>query len=316
MTQVFEDADLLVPLDSPEGEKREWKPRDPRVKKNAHIGQLKLLTAEIVFLSLGVDDVENCVVVYAGAAGGHHIPALAELYPKLQFYLYDPAPFAIKETQQLHIINGIFTNEIAAEWGRRRKERSVLFISDVRTSGDTAEEHEGEVEANMQMQARWVELMQPALKAYSLKFRIPFTIIEADRPYKYLGGRLVYQAYPKADSMELRLFGDSEDAMAGPEAITYDSRSLEQTVFYHNSIIRPNHELYANIFTETDEPYKDPQFDRGYDCTYFMYCVKRYLERTGRTRNLDKIVPAMVKRMVAITSQGNWTLGDRKVRTK
>lgn len=122
----------------------------------------------------------------------------------------------------------------------------------------------------------------------------------------------MYQAYPKADSMELRLMGDSEDAAAGSEAETYDSRNLEQVVFYHNSIIRPDHERYANIFTGTDVPYKDAMFDRGYDCTYLLYAVKRYMERIGRTQNLETIVPAMVKKMLITTSQGKWKFADRK----
>ncbi len=306
--RVFTDRDLLVPLDAPRSERRAWNKKEAAQLDNVYIGQLKLLAGEIEFLTLGVTSLDNCVVVYAGAAAGHHIPVLADLYKGLHFYLYDPAPFAIEETERIHIINGFFTDDVAREWGSR-EDIAVIFICDIRTSGPTAEEHESEVQSNMDMQARWVELMKPALRAYSLKFRIPFTIVEADQPFEYLGGKLVYQVFAPIASMELRLLGNAEDA---DKRVTYDSRALEQTVYYHNSVVRPNKNLWANVFTETDTPYMDPQFDNGYDCTVLLYCVKRYVALRGMKGNREALVLAMVRRMIQVTSQGKWTFAERK----
>ncbi len=312
---VFTDADLLVPLDAPRSQRRRWtKQEAAKLTSNLYIGQLKLLSVELAFLVLGVANIDDCVVVYAGAAGGHHIPALAQQFPGLRFFLYDPAPFAIEETEQLQInrlpegslCNGMFTDDLARLWSRRT-DVSVIFICDIRTSGDTAEEHESEVAANMAMQARWVDILRPSLRAYSLKFRIPYTIIEADEPFRYLGGKLIFQPFPKKDSMELRLLGERMDADAGGHAVTYDSRSLEEIVFYHNSVIRPNRRLYANIFTGDRKPYSDTQFDNGYDCTYLLHCVKRLHSDLDE----DEIL-ALVRDMIAITSQGHWTLKERK----
>lgn len=315
MALEFTDADLLVPLDAPMDERRAWNSKIPPPPTNTYIGQLKLLATEIAFLTLGTtEDLSNCVVVYAGAAGGHHIPALADKFRELEFYLYDPAPFAIEATDQLHIINGMFTDEVAHKWGSQT-EFGVLFICDIRTSGDTAEEHESEVASNMAMQAHWVDLLSPALRGYSLKFRIPYTVIEANKPFKYLGGSLIYQPYPKPFSMELRLLGNASDAEAGPLAVTYDSKALEQTVFYHNTVIRPNRNLYANIFSRHSTPsrdkYRDSQFDNGYDCTYFLYVVKRYQEMRGLP-DTEAVVQTIVSKMISITSQGKWTLAQRK----
>lgn len=305
---LFRDSDLLVPLDPPFSERKAWNRREASQLPNTYIGQLKLLSGEIALLALGLstEDLANSVIVYAGAAGGHHIPALAELIPDTTFYLYDPAPFAIESTDQLIIVNGMFTDETANEWAQYEDGR-VIFICDIRTSGDTAEEHESEVHANMQMQARWIEIMRPNLVAFFLKFRIPYTIIEADIPFKYLGGTLLYQPYAKPDSMELRLLGKGSE----PSTV-YDSKTLEQTVFYHNSVMRPNLDLYLNIFTGTSTSYSDPQFDNGYDCTFFLYSIMRFLQIHEKDKVTEATVLKIAQRMLSITSQGKWTLAQRK----
>lgn len=306
--EVFRDADILVPLNPPKSQRRPWDRKVPLPVTNTYIGQLKLLASEIAFLVLGIPPLPSRqhVIVYAGAAGGHHIPALASMYPAIDFYLYDPAPFAIKATKQIHIIQGLFTDEVAKEWGRRGEEElDVIFISDVRTSGDTAEEHESEIAENMAMQARWIDLVRPSW--WSLKFRIPYPVIESQEPFFYLRGKLIYQPYPKPVSMELRLIGNRQDAEAGPQEFVYDSQALEQTVFYHNTIVRPNRNRYANVFTGDAKPYDDPQFDNGYDCTYFLHCLKRYLDDGDETTTL-----ALANRLLSETSQGRWTLLQRK----
>lgn len=310
----FTDADILVPLYAPMSERLAWdsKKAPPH---NTYIGQVKLLAAEIAFITMGISDAaSDCVVVYAGAAGGHHIPALAALFPDTPFHLYDPAPFAIEATDQITIVNGLFTDEIARYWGEY-KEAYVIFISDVRTSGDTSEEHESEVASNMTMQARWIELIQP--QWWSLKFRIPYTVIEANEPFVYLGGQILYQAYAKPLSMELRLIGNAKNAAAGPLAVSYDSRALEQTVFFHNMHQRSQLNRYENVFTQDSKPYSDREFGHDYDPTYLLYTVKRYLEDYEADASdsgpevLEAMAIKLTKKMLETTSQGRWTLASR-----
>ena len=65
----------------------------PPVQSIAYWGQRKLLFSEIQFLtnvsSYNVP-LNQCVLVYIGAAGGAHIPFLAKLFPQLRMILYDP----------------------------------------------------------------------------------------------------------------------------------------------------------------------------------------------------------------------------------
>lgn len=276
----FDDYDLTVNLNPPRQQLRNW---NPNVKPpgNVHYGQIKLFAAEMAFFNMFVqDNMDECVIVYAGAASGQHIKPLSELFPNTEFHLYDPAKFAIKEEENIHIYNEIFTDEIALQW-KNYTEKDVIFISDVRTSGDTAEEHESEVDANMKMQAKWVQIMKP--KWASLKFRISYAVIERKQSYKYFNGTLIYQAYPKALSMEMRLFLNEEDIQNG---ITYNYNGplLEKTLFYHNTVIRPDLNRYVNIFTMDDSKYMwtGMNLNNGYDCTYLLHVVKHYVEKYGK----------------------------------
>jgi hypothetical protein len=53
---------------------------------------------------------------HAGAAPGCHVIILAKfLFPQLQYHLYDPAPFSISPSTNVHLYQECFTKEIACE---------------------------------------------------------------------------------------------------------------------------------------------------------------------------------------------------------
>ena len=97
--------------------------------KEMHLGQLKLLISEILFLTKYAKDGNK--VVYVGAAEGYHIPKLVELFPNLTFDLWDPAKFGIKETKTINIFNKFFKDEDAENYVKEHN--NILFISDIRT---------------------------------------------------------------------------------------------------------------------------------------------------------------------------------------
>jgi hypothetical protein len=82
------------------------------------------------------------IVVYAGAAPGNHIPILSDLFPEIEFHLYDPAPFKINPSNKIKIYNQYFLDKDALDW---KNKDNVYFISDIRTSDyhvKTEEENE------------------------------------------------------------------------------------------------------------------------------------------------------------------------------
>ena len=57
-------------------------------KIKIHLGQLKLLISEIMFLTKKAKDGDR--VLYVGAAEGYHTAKLADMFPTLTFDLWDP----------------------------------------------------------------------------------------------------------------------------------------------------------------------------------------------------------------------------------
>ena len=93
-----------------------------------HLGQLKLLLTEIMFLSKTWKHGKK--VLYVGAAHGYHIYYLAKMFPMLTFDLWDPGKFDIEEHPNIKIFNKFFTNDIAKSY--KAQGNNILFISDIR----------------------------------------------------------------------------------------------------------------------------------------------------------------------------------------
>ena len=187
-----------------------------------HLGQRKLLIAEIDFLN-NYGDMSN-EVVYAGAGPGYHIAKLADLFPRKIFYLYDPREFApeLAEYKNIYLHQEYFTDEIAAKY----KGSGVLFISDIRTAEKSGGDFEEEVIANLEQQARWCNIMKP--KMASLKFRMPFKTGEIE----YFDGIIRLQAWVGIDSAETRLWTTCKNKKK------YIYEEYSEKMFYFNRHLR------------------------------------------------------------------------------
>ena len=78
--------------------------------KKFHIGQLKLLFSEIIFLTKHSKNKNK--VLYVGAAAGTHIAYLADMFPNLTFDLWDPGQFDIEPRKNIKIFNQIYLYNI------------------------------------------------------------------------------------------------------------------------------------------------------------------------------------------------------------
>lgn len=221
-----------------------------------HLGQRKLLIAEIAFLVYN----NNCdTIVYAGAGPGVHMKEIAVLFPKKMFYLYDPRPFApeLKDFKNLVLFQDYFTDESASYYGSKFK--NVLFISDIRTSGN---DFEGEVMFNLTQQMKWCELIKPYMA--SLKFRLPFN---CDKSIKYYDGQIRLQAWVGIDSAETRLWTNCQNL------IEYDCKEYEEKMFYFNKHLR---------LGDYNEGQCKPM-DFCNDCAIEWLTWQAYAEKYGKT---------------------------------
>lgn len=275
------------------------------VEPNCHWGQRKLLFSEIEFLSSIDIPLDKCVVVYVGAAGGHHIPLLTHMFPKLKFLLYDPAPFMIHNSPSIRIHTGDkgwFSDETVPQvlkhpWA---KGRDILFISDIRGSIS-----EDDVFRDMIAQQRWGVKLNAA--AMLLKFRPPYDKPENRRKtfaydaepmcrvpsspkiehsILYLRGRILIQLYGPNRTTETRLMVlRRSDGMY--DMSYYDYIAYEQQLLHFSRFERQKPYVYRG---SAQVPRHLAGYDMSYDstCEYYIACL--YLRSIGESETLPNVV--------------------------
>lgn len=307
--KCFGNQDFVLGKDSPVIPYREGRPLN-----GVHWGQLKLLATEIYFLNEYYDPAKhlNPVVVYAGAAGGHHIRLFEAMFPKVRWELYDPAKFEVKASDKITIHNQFFDHETCEEIKTRAHNEGwdLFFFSDIRivpTGADQealAEMKEDQVGLDMKYQMEWYNILCPI--AGMLKFRIPFNITEKAEEFEYLKGKILIQPYPGNSSTETRLLVEGDP----PDIVHYSSRWYEQALAYHNAVVR-QYIPFATKITPGGGDILPPTLLGDYDGAWFTTAIIRYFEiihknsggrRPGPTRanvikllseifeNLDRVV--------------------------
>ena len=288
-----------------------YRERKGEEKKAVHWGQRKLLLSEIEFFTIYLrKNMVGPICVYAGAAAGNHIPLLSSMFPSLTFHLYDPQKFHIKDTPRIKIYNDYFTNEIAESY---KDKENVFFLSDIRTSdhitiykeslrnvgipfddqgnaigGDSklikqakfqaAEKHSKNIENDMELQPKWVMLMNP-LHAL-LKFKLPWSLKNEngdpiDRKVKYLKGIVYWQQWVGPTSTENRL-KPVKNINGQYELEEWSILEYEQWCFYHNVVTRET-DKYKNVLNGTEETLDGEELLNDYDSTAEIYILKMYL---------------------------------------
>jgi len=271
----FTLEDLLLQPDHPE---KEYRARPE--KTGIYWGQRKLLLAEIFFLTHFYLPLKNSsrktLLIYAGAAEGQHFRMIRTLFPDLDLVLYDPRPFAINPDEHTQIYQELFTDRTAEYWSRKT-DRSILFISDIRSADWTrltGQETEEEVLLDMRSQERWYEIIQP--EAGFLKFRLPFSGKGVRLEVEYLDGAVLIQPYPPLASTETRL-------IPLPARKVWDALKYEQQLFYHNSVVR-------ETFQWPNYALDPPELNGSYDTSSEIYILTDYLTAIGVNPDVEGVV--------------------------
>jgi len=250
------------------------------------LGQRKLMNSEIEFLTRVLKHKPgNYTLLYVGAAPGQHIPILSDMFPEVKFELWDPAPFAIKETNRIKIYREFFTTETMQ---RYMKTPNLLLVSDIRTtpydnykakdSDGPDKEFEERIIIDMNMQKQWVLDLKPVRSL--LKFRFPFIEGKTD----YFDGIFFFQAFPPPQSNETRL-----EVGPHPKIKTYDHTKYERQMFYFNTVYRvQSFQHYHN------------KYGWSYDTIREYFILKKFLEFRGRSLNE---IPEFVKKFDSLNNK-------------
>lgn len=251
--------------------------------QSCHWGQRKLLFSEIQFLTnvsqhIALDD---CLLLYVGAADGYHIPFLHKLFPTVTYLLYDPRKFSFNENSNLHIVTnskGYFSSNSyndVYEFKKKHKKKYLLFVSDIRT-----ERKEHLIWKEMLQQQQWgIDLGADFML---LKFRFPYlidgntikTYNDITQKYfnkhekmefikynmldksvfllPYLDGTVYFQTRAKSTSTETRLFVskrcyNEKDKNYKPDSYNFrywDVEKYEEQMFYFNTVYRISEHKY------------------------------------------------------------------------
>jgi len=241
----------------------------PRPKSVVHWGQLKMFLVLLMFFTQVIDINDTVVhVVYPGSARGDNILILADMFPCIKWYLIDPSPFhkdLYTHERVIEIKNEFFTDELATYYGSMftkefRNGNKVLFISDIRIAAS-----DNDVKRDNDDDARWHSIIKPDF-GY-LKFRCPY---EGEDKYKFFDGKIYIQPFAPTGSTESRILCETE-----LKERIYDIHEYQGKFFYFNRILRPSYYTKAII---KDNDY----FDHCYDCTYFSYLIKNYLDKFSK----------------------------------
>ena len=259
-------------------------------------GQLKLLRSELQFINIYVNFSEhpNPKIVYVGAASGVHINCLSELYPQIEWFLYDKPkePFSFSDVlfnnQKIHIYEKYFDDEDVEYW---KNQEHVYFISDIRTltyeisdNQEIQEANERIVIEDMRLQERWVKEINP-IKAL-LKFRLPYDYAyQQEKEFEYLDGLLFLQCWTSPTSSEVRLV-PHDNIQTRRWNITIHERQM----FHHNLKIR-NLQEFLNPLNDSISPIKpELGLTNDYDSTLTCVIAMEYLKKHYYKPDMESVL--------------------------
>lgn len=306
----------------------EYHGRAKAEKLAVHWGSRKLLMSEIELLALfwkpnpseiselsskGIG-IARPTVVYIGAAPGSHIDVLGQMFPEVEFHLYDPREFAVQanlpglpgyQEQKAKITihtgqSGFFTDETAREWSGRS---DVIMICDIRSASHEigSEKLEEMVISDMRAQERWYNIMKPALA--QLKFRLPYYKTGGPTTFPYLSGFLMKGIWTPSSSTEARLIPTSSLTQE------WDLRWYENVFAYHNRVLREGTH-FLNLFNRSTSPISPPELLSDFDSLAEAFVLRGYLKTRIDRESESKIdwEISMARVSEWITSELNgWT---------
>ena len=250
----------------------------PKPKTTVHWGQLKMFLVLLAFFLKTIKQSDKEVhVIYAGSATGDNILLLCKFFPNTFWYLTDPRDHnkllynhkQIKEINKQYF-DDILANKYYEKFKDRNKSVKLLFTSDIREGTD-----DDKVLLDQELNINWHKIIQPN---YSyLKFRCGY---ETNNLYDYYKGKIYVQCYAPHGSTETRILLKTK-----LKPYTYNIEEFQGKLLYFNKIIRPA--FHKSIIKS------NKLFDNCYDCVYFGYLIKKYINKFPDFHNNNDIFSIM-----------------------
>lgn len=280
------------------------------VRPQVHIGQLKLFLSELQFLTEFTTHGVKSVIVYAGAADGHHIAYLAQLFPYLEFHLYDPRPFSpiLSGIENIEFMTGSlgwFNEAMASGYGFSgcgTREYDVLFISDIRSG--SSENANCDFDAccirDMDAQLSWMQLMKP--KAGMFKFRLSYNPGKTTWLAPCDEKHLMYGIFAAKSATEMRLISTDYSSLW-----EYDNTGMEERAYYFNNFTRMCQYGMSIPGYRENSIKKILGMDDCWDCCAMReicleFLSKKYEQEFGPTKEVVEVISAAVAYVINVPS--------------
>ncbi len=302
-----------------------------------HWGQRKLGMVLLDFLIHYWDpkDVPKPVVLYVGAAPGDNIAFVSQLFPEVEWHLYDPREFTIKEGKDVSVFRaedeissdkfkkinvytgdvGFFTDKTAEEWKViNLKSKSVFLVSDIRNVYEDQHDYymrEKTRADDMDAQMKWLQIINP-VRAH-LKFVLPKPAngdIEVSAPFfRYMPGTVRIQLWLNPFSYETRFV--PEDYY---EEVDWDVQRYYEQLYDFNANRR--RDKYVVVDSNGTEFRGIPKTSllTDFDSSAEIYLWVRYLEKRGAVPD-NKTIKKLASALTASIS-GKKTLADKRREAK
>jgi hypothetical protein len=238
-------------------------------------GQLKLLLIEIEFITrLKKLNIQFKNFYVCGAAPGIHYYILSEMYPEIQFILYDKRSFYKKLYKQKNItlIKSYVTQDIVKTFN------NGVFISDMRS----LEIEENKLNINMNNTIIFRDMYEQLFLyklsgciACLLKFKVPDNITS----FPYIKGSLLIQ--PFINSNELRLILTSPNI----KYQYYNGNEIDKKCQLINNYWKFENEINCNI-ESIKKIIKEKKFHMKWDTIALLDIITR----ANKLEFLDKII--------------------------
>ena len=266
--------------------KLKYQDRRQRPTSTLHVGQIKLFTTTLQFLTNYIPKNKETHILYPGSADGQNIYLLSKLFPNCFWYLIDPNPFYEKlynNEKILHIENKYFTDDDAKYFKNKLKNKFTIFISDIRITSAIHDKNfdrdkrEKQAYDDQSLQYEWCKIFNADISF--LKFKIP----RFKNKYKYFDGKLFIQPFPPPTTNESRLV-----VKKNPVDKIYDLNDYEDKFYYHNRILRVCN--YSKLHN-----YKYKYFCNCYDCTLFFLILENYINKFNPDLSIYTLIKKIFK---------------------
>lgn len=245
-----------------------------------HIGQLKLLLSEVLFICKFIDSKPTKILYIGAGSEGYHNTFLADMFPEILFDLWDPGRFNVEDRQNIKIFNKFFRDNDAKKYADDvKKGEKILFMSDIRNleiakERDNLSKSDKIVMADMNDQLNWSRIIRPI--ASYLKFRLPYNA----EKFRYFEGPIYLQPFSPL-STEARIIVTNFDSMK-----TYDTKEYDDKMAYFNHLIRSKKLKYKK-WRNVMEKHK---IINNWDTSYTFHILYFYLTKMGKNNGDEDVV--------------------------